>query len=302
MSALIELNVVSKITALRTTATQCRQEIAAANKSGDEFTKMFVVSAARQKLLDLLSDDLIDFLKGLQGSPLGFRTDKDDKGGYDKHVIRTVAAQALISGLRMTDNEVNIIGGNLYAAKEGCRRLVKETAGLTDLDFIPGIPEVVYGEPIKKHGKNGEYTVQRCVAYVPAIVKYRLNGKQFEERYEGDYRVVVKIDGGGEDMAIGKAERKVYKRLAEKLSGIKLGDDDDDQPIDVTAEVIPPTDQDRERHIIEFREYLSNTTKRAEVTKLVEEYKGIAVAEGWPDDLLNQIRKEGEVLYKQLAK
>lgn len=303
MSALIESNVVSKITALRTTATQCRQEIAAANKDGDEFVKMFVVSAARKKLLSLLSDDLVDFLKDLQGTPLGFRTDKDGNGGYGRDVIRTVAAQALLCGLRMTDNEINIIGGNLYAAKEGCKRLAKETPGVSDVEFIPGIPELVYSDPIKKTGKNGEYTVQRCVGYVPCILKYRINGKQFEDRYEGDYRIVVKVEGGGEDMAIGKAERKAYKRLAEKLSGIKIDDEDDDQPIDVTAEVVAPQfDDQHEMRLVEFREYLSNTTKRSEVTKLVEEYKGLAAAEGWPDATINQVRSEAEVLYKKLEK
>lgn len=232
--SLITSDVGKKVTQLRTLATDVRTQLSAAKD--DEFTKMFLVSEARAQLLALLDDGLVERLKKLQGSPLGFKTDMDTKGGYGTEVIRNVAAQALMCGLRLTDNEINIIGGNLYAAKEGCKRLVKETPGVTGVEFIPGRVEIVDRPPEVKQGKNGSYTVSRNVAYVECWIRYRLNGKQCEEAYTDARRIICKIDGGGEDMAIGKAERKAFKRLAEKLSGIDLGADDD--VIDVQGEVV----------------------------------------------------------------
>lgn len=267
--SLIQSNVVAKIGELRTLSTKVRAELSAAKD--DEFTKMFLVSEARSQLLELLSDDLVSRLMKLQGSPMGFKTDKDKDGGYSKEVIRTVAAQALMVGLRLTDNEINIIGGNLYAAKEGCKRLVKETPGVSGVEFISGRVEIIDRPPeIKKNRQGAEYSVSRNVAYVECWIRYRLNGKQCEEAFTEDRRIICKLDGGGEDMAIGKAERKAFKRLAEKLSGIDLGSDDD--VIDVQATVVAeatenPLDQFEielkeivdAREIKSFRETWQNT-------------------------------------------
>ncbi len=123
--SLITTNAMEAVTNLVTRATDAREQIATASKG----MRMFLISAARKQLMEMLTTDIVDMLMGLQGTPLGFKTDKDANGGYPREIVRQVAAQAFLSGLYMADNEVNIIGGNMYATKNGCRRLVEEFEG-----------------------------------------------------------------------------------------------------------------------------------------------------------------------------
>jgi hypothetical protein len=46
------------------------------------FEKAFLIANAAAKLKESLSDDYMKPIMGLQGNKLGFKTDKDDRGGY----------------------------------------------------------------------------------------------------------------------------------------------------------------------------------------------------------------------------
>lgn len=158
----------------------------------------------------------------LQGSPLGFVTDKDKDGGYDERAVKECLIQAMIMGLRPINNEFNIIGGKAYAAKNGLERIVRSWPGLSALTIDLSVPQMA--------GDKG--------AMVAVRASWLLNGKrceygrQQEKDADGqifDNRIAVRVNAGmGADAIHGKAYRKTYKGILDLLSNGALSIDDAD--------------------------------------------------------------------------
>ena len=187
------------------------------------------ISAMRQALSEQLVQSVI---MPLQGSPLGFLTDKDKDGGYGALVVRDCAIDGMLRGFRIVGNEMNIISGRFYGTKAGYSRLVAEYPGLTDLVLQPGVPQIV--------GDKG--------ALVPYVATWRLAGKEMmirciQEKDGTDMRIPVKVNSGmGSDAVIGKAERKMMFRIYQRVNGSTFGAVDGeigDEPITTTGEAAP---------------------------------------------------------------
>jgi hypothetical protein len=186
------------------------------------------ISAMRAALTDQLVQTVI---MPLQGSPLGFLTDKDTTGGYGPVVVRDCAIDAMLRGFRVVGNEMNIISGRFYGTKNGYSRLVSEFESLTDLQLQPGVPQSV--------GDKG--------ALVPYVASWRLNGKEMilrciQEKDGTDMRIPIKVNGGmGADAILGKAERKMLFRIYQRVNGSSFGasDGDVEDTITTTGEPAP---------------------------------------------------------------
>lgn len=154
-------------------------------------------------------------LRQLQGSKLGFRTDKDRDGGYGEQVMTECAIEAVMRGARWTGNEFNIIAGGCYLTKEFWGRKVGEIEGLTDLDLNPGIPE---------------YVNQKCVVRFAAT--WKLNGRTMTLN-----RVIPILvrNSQTDDATLGKAEARMLKAVYKRVTGSDIGDAGDDEPV-VTVE------------------------------------------------------------------
>lgn len=173
-------------------------------------------------------------LRHLAGTPLGFKTDEDRRGGggtgYDDDTLAEALTEAILRGVSWVGNEFNIIKGRCYVTKEGYSRLVREIPGLTDLILIPGVPK----------GHDGG-------AVVPFKATWKLDGKPMSlER-----QIPVKLNAGmGADGAIGKATRKMLASVHFACTGSnQSGADVDADPADpADAPVIPSRAADlRER-------------------------------------------------------
>lgn len=181
-----------------------------------------------------LSDKVVEELfMPLQGTPLGFRTDKDTERGYPVGAVKECVIEALIRGFQVVGNEFNIIAGRAYFTKEGFERKVRQFPGLTNLDLRPGVP-----------------TQKEGGALVPYRATWLLQGKPMElvrdlvknDRGElvGDERIPIRVNGGmGADAILGKAKRKILAQIFELISGTTIPDGD---VIDVVGEVVgtPP--------------------------------------------------------------
>lgn len=186
------------------------------------------ISAMRAALTEQLVQTVI---MPLQGSPLGFLTDKDSTGGYGALVVRDCAIDAMLRGFRVVGNEMNIISGRFYGTKAGYERLVAEFPGLTDLQLQPGVPQNV--------GDKG--------ALVPFVASWRLNGKEMslrciQEKDGTDLRIPIKVNGGmGSDAVLGKATRKILFRIYQRINGSTFGavDGEIDDAINTTGEPAP---------------------------------------------------------------
>jgi hypothetical protein len=185
-----------------------------------------------------LTDDVIaNVFMPLQGTKLGFRTDKDAGQGYPVTVVRECLIEAMIRGFQPIGNEMNIIAGNAYFTKEGYERKVAQFPGLTDFEGSPGVVHVV----------------RDVGALVPYHASWKLNGAEGSlvcdvveiDGKDRDRRIMVKVNSGmGSDAILGKAKRKFYARVYEKLSGVKPTDGDVD---DLSAGAINTDGVDRSR-------------------------------------------------------
>jgi hypothetical protein len=164
--------------------------------------------------LALTNDFLQRVIMPLQSTALGFLTDKDKEGGYPIDVVRTCCVDAMLRGFRVVGNEFNIISGRFYGAKAGFERQVTEFPGLTDLVMEPGVPAMRDGG-----------------AVVPFVASWKLNGNPMQiaclpaaAAGQLDSRIPVKVNAGmGADAVIGKAYRKMYFRIWQRLHGSTFG-------------------------------------------------------------------------------
>jgi hypothetical protein len=196
------------------------------------------VAQAMVDLRNLLTPEVMAPIMHLMDTDLGFRTDRDPKQTnlktgqpnipYSVDVVRDVVIEAKLRGFHVVGNEINIISGRMYAAKNGFRRK------LTDGKSFPGLK-----------GFKDTYEVPRLVGDKGAIAKcnatWTLNGKP--DSY--DFEVAIKVNSFmGADAIVGKAERKLCKRVHDLVSGFNTpeGDVDDfETAVNVTPTKEPTT-------------------------------------------------------------
>jgi hypothetical protein len=170
------------------------------------FQKAFLMAEGIRKLKELLTNEYMAPIMELQGSKLGFRTDKDKgqggaKGpGYPLEVVKDCIVEAVLNGLQVTGNHFNIIAGNMYATKEGTGYKLNTMKGLTY--------EIVLSLPRINTDKTG--------AAVDATIKWSFkneNGSQVVP-------IPVKMDSyTSVDSIMGKARRKANAWLISRITG-----------------------------------------------------------------------------------
>jgi hypothetical protein len=180
------------------------------------FEKTYLIAKSIIELQELLTPEYMKPIMALQGSKLGFKTDRDDKGGYPIEVVKNCLIEAVLTGLAPYGNQFNIIAGNMYTTKEGFGHLLSKLKGLT-YKIIPGLPRV-----------NAEKTG----AAVSAKVKWTMNGVSQEE----DLDLAIKMNSFmGTDAIIGKSTRKARAWLFNTINKTEIADGD---ATEVTHEVI----------------------------------------------------------------
>lgn len=165
------------------------------------FEKAFQISQAIIELRGLLTPEYMKPIMALQGSSLGFKTDKDKTGGYPEEVVKNCLIDATLHGLSPYNNEFNIISGVYYATKQGLHTQLKNIPGLK-YDIVCGFPKV-----------NAEKTS----AGVEAKVTWSVNGGPEQTK---EVPIPIKIDQYSSVDAIqGKATRKARAWLYQTVTG-----------------------------------------------------------------------------------
>lgn len=170
------------------------------------FSKTILSARCMAKFKAALTDDVMDPIMSLQGSPIGFRTDKDKEGGYPLTVVREVIIAAAMMGLMPVGNMFNIIAGRLYVTKEGFMFLLSGIEGLVyDVEF--GLPKQSQGGSV-----------------VHAHVVWSIKGG---EKKSMDWDIPIRVNAGqGADAVLGKAMRKACAKLYNKITNSTLSDAD----------------------------------------------------------------------------
>ena len=210
-----------------------------------KFEKAYLVSTAIQKLREGLTDEYMRPIMAMQGSKLGFKTDKDKEGGYLMNVVKDCVIDATLIGLSVAGNEFNIIGGNMYPTKEGMKALLRKIDGLVyDITFqLPRMSETS--------------------AAVTAVVNWDFKGGKGQK----ELQIPIKVNKFmGVDGVIGKATRKASYWLYNHITGNDFGEGDvmDIEHVQVSTTTKSPEEAEMER----FRNALEKCSMLTEVVEL----------------------------------
>lgn len=169
------------------------------------FERAFQLSEAMGRLKGLLTPDYMKPIMLLQGTKLGFKTDKDREGGYGEEVVKNCLIEAVLMGVQVTGNQFNIIAGNTYITKEGFGHLLMNFAGLS-YSIIPSLPNVT-----------------ATSAAVIMKVEWTLNNKMETK----DIPIPIRVNNGmGVDAILGKATRKSRAWLHSTITGTEISEGD----------------------------------------------------------------------------
>jgi acetylornithine deacetylase/succinyl-diaminopimelate desuccinylase-like protein len=170
------------------------------------FEKAIVTAQAFDSLRSALDDKTMASIMKLQGSSLGFRTDKDGDKGYPVAVVRDCLIEAVLRGVQPVGNHFNIIAGRCYITKEGFAYLLKKLPGFSDFRTMYGIPKSLTGGAI-----------------VACEASWKFNG--IPDRLECE--IPIKVNAGmGSDAILGKAARKLMARVYAQVTGSEMTDGD----------------------------------------------------------------------------
>jgi len=199
------------------------------NSDMNNIENSLVVANAIGFMQEALTPEIMAPIMNLQGSKLGFKTDRDlvknnntgkyEKGpGYPLDVVKNCFIEMSLIGLLPTGNMWNIIGGNSYVTKEGGTHLLKKPMNFKQAISFTDVQQ----------------SEDKMTANVKAFIKWTFNGESNEE----EVNFPVKSDKYTTfDALIGKADRKAKMWLYNKISGLNIADGDveDVKYIDVTV-------------------------------------------------------------------
>ena len=195
-------------------------------------------AVAMAQIREMLTPEIMAPIMSLQGSPLGFKTDRDTekdpatgkrvKGkGYPLDIVRDVTIFAMSKGAMMINNEVNILAENPYLAKNYFFRKLNETLGAENWKFQHQIPHVI------RQGNN------ITGAIVKTKILWRDSSNKTGEFQEHEIEHAIKGDDySSADAFIGKADRKCGNWLLSNITGQRFIDGDVDDAIDVKATTV----------------------------------------------------------------
>lgn len=176
------------------------------------FEKTFAIAEAVGEIRNLLTPEVMKPIMNLQGTKIGFKTDKQ----YPIEVVRECLIESVMQGVYPVGNEWNIIAGNAYITKEGMGRKLSQISGLS-YSITPDVP----------HMANGG-------AIVKMKVEWTYNGKSDSRELPICTRVNSMM---GADAIIGKATRKARAWLWQHITGQEIPDGDASEIINVTPDL-----------------------------------------------------------------
>lgn len=233
-TALIPRSKMDRVIAMDQTCKTAQMELAEAEKNGHVLARAMIAGAAMNRLRELMDKDVMHDIMQLVGTPLGIRTDRDDKppqARYSEEVVRDAVISGALQGAMITGNEINIMSGQCYLTKEYWHRMFTEVEGVTDVD-----PPTI--------GMPTEHAVgPKKYARVQARLRWRYNGKLQDLERLGDSAIqVIWHDSDRLETIQGRVKARLYAMAYAKVTGKKVDEMDDDL---VDGEFVPMSEGSR---------------------------------------------------------
>jgi hypothetical protein len=191
------------------------------------------LAMATSEIEKALTPDIMKPLMSLQGKAFGFQTDIK----YPEAIVKECAVQALLQGVPMAGNCVNIIAKRAYITKEGFTFLIDQLQACNEISHFKYDLGTPFGHEVRGKTSKGNDII---VAKVQVTASWR----QRNNKQEISTTFACKGDAwSSEDSYQGKAERKLKRRCYERMKGISFAmesdiDDEDFEMSDLdTADV-----------------------------------------------------------------
>jgi hypothetical protein len=185
----------------------CVASVVGAN-SAEGFVMAYRLAEATVALQELLTEEYMLPIMKLQGTRLGFKTDRDAEGGYGMLVVKKCLIEAVLIGVQPVGNQFNIIAGDAYITKEGYGYLLRTMPGLS-YKITAELPRI---------------NADKTSAAVKMRVKYTHNGVTATEELDIPAKVYPK--SSSPDYVIGKATRKARHWLHTTITGSETPEGD----------------------------------------------------------------------------
>lgn len=222
-------------------------------------TERFFVTARLTQQIQAAFDQpgVMDAFMQLQNSPLGFKTDQ--KSGYAPNVVRDALVAAFMYGVAPVGNQINIISGQCYVAKEGFKYKLKNDAKCIDAGLtgfrLDNFRFIRFSE------ETGTMVVSLDVHWTQNDKDYR---HTLPEIHVIHAFATKSYRGGSLDQAFGKAERKAYAWLYAKITGDRIPDGDAaeaeeaGQYIETTAKEVEEEQPASDKTVAYLRKLINN--------------------------------------------
>lgn len=233
------------------------------------FERAHVVALSIGKLKSLMTDAYMQPIMDLQGSRLGFRTDKDSNGGYDLKAVRSCVIEAVLMGVNPYGNQFNIIAGNTYITKEGFGELLKNVPNLTWWEVVPAsLPRM---------------DATKGSAAVEMLMRWSMKGDTAKQERKIEFPIKFNQYMGA-DGVMGKAERKARAWLYKTVTGNEIGDGDADDAIPVTGKSNGITTASQQQKVsyddltllYEMKKHVLSDTERGEAQRIIDNKEEIS--------------------------
>ena len=199
----------------------------------------------------------VRYLVDLQGSELGFLTDKKDGEKYTAAELVDPLTSALVLGVPLVGGCAMVLAKRLYITSPGWEHRFRETEDMSwpeiRIGEIEHIDEPRYvdlpkekqyvhrGQLVKDRSVPGTARVECWARVVYGKIEHQVTF--FDRRStEGgmDERLIIKVNRGmTDDAVIGKARARLYKALWRQAMGVGLDAPDDEGPEDDGRTVAP---------------------------------------------------------------
>jgi len=199
------------------------EQAALAELPAGRMSKAITMARGIRMLQDALTPEVMKDIVALQGSCLGFRTDKDSSGGYPEKDVKRCLIEALLQGALPVGNQFNIIASRSYLTKEFFEATVPTLPGMSNLLYSFEVPKIVNGGALV--GARARWLLNDKEMQLQRILSKDAAGTEIDER------IPVRVNSGqGADAILGKATRKLLRMIYGQCTGVHLADGDaDDQ-------------------------------------------------------------------------
>jgi len=216
------------------------------------FNEALVLADGISQLREIMLKDegIKKTVSSMQDTKLGFLTDRSPKSieaakkknpkyapaPYTYEVITECLIEGMLNGLRITGNEINIISGGFYAAKNGKYRMIVEHPDVTDFDFTTTSP--MFSKETR-FGQAHDVAKVQCFANWKQEGQLRSMGISSKDGGKED-KLIFTIpcwQSTGDDAILGKAISKLFSRVLLRINGKILP-----ESTDVTEAALIPLD------------------------------------------------------------